>query len=164
MSKWTPYVDPDPSLPWPLPYDAVCFIARPPHEDLSLVAYLDSAGIWTIGRGRTSGVKAGDRLPDVAAADRDFLEDLKIRTGTIKRLVRPDTTPNQLSAFVSLAYNIGLQAFKDSTALRRHNAGDFRGAAEALQWFNKERIKGRLVFSQGLADRRAREAALYLKA
>lgn len=163
MSKWTKYVDPDPSLPWPISYSAVLFIAQPPHEDLSLVAYRDSRGKWTIGRGRTAGVKPGDRLPDVATADREFLEDLKVRIATIKKLVRPDTTENQLAAYLSLAYNIGMEAFETSTTLRRHNAGDLKGAAEAMQWFHKETINGRKVTNKGLVARRAREAKLYLK-
>ncbi len=59
-------------------------------------------------------------------------------------------------AFVSLSYNIGVDAFRKSTALERYRAGECHEAASALLWWNKS--KGRVL--AGLVSRRAVEASL----
>ena len=38
---------------------------------------------------------------------------------------------------MSLAYNIGLEGLKKSTALRKHNEGDYDAAARAFGLWNK---------------------------
>ena len=67
------------------------------------------------------------------------------------------TTQAQFDAMVCLAYNIGVNAFQRSTVLRRHNAGDYAGAAAAFAMWNKG--GGKVL--KGLVRRRAAEAALY---
>jgi lysozyme len=57
-------------------------------------------------------------------------------------------------ASVSLAYNIGIGGYCNSTARRRFNAGDYAGGCEAITWFNK--AGGRVV--RGLVNRRNKEA------
>ena len=64
--------------------------------------------------------------------------------------------PYQLAAATSLAYNIGVSAYCQSTADRRFDAGDFKGGCAALKFWNK--AGGRVV--QGLANRRADEYRL----
>ena len=66
---------------------------------------------------------------------------------------------NQLAACTSLAYNIGLAAFRGSTLLRKLNDGDYQGAADQFPVWNK--AGGRVV--QGLVNRRAAERDLFLK-
>lgn len=57
-------------------------------------------------------------------------------------------------AAVSLAYNIGVSGYCNSTARRRFNAGNMAGGCEAITWFNK--AGGRVV--RGLVNRRNKEA------
>jgi lysozyme len=66
--------------------------------------------------------------------------------------------PKQLSASLSLAYNIGTGAFCRSTAAKRFNAGDWTGGCDAfLMW---RFAGGREV--AGLLNRRKAERALCL--
>lgn len=133
-----------------------------PSEPL-LPAYRDVAGYWTIGYGHaeTSGMEP---IPDdgllISAnqATEILRRDLKVFAAGVRDLIKVPLTPNQFGAVVSLAYNIGLGAFKKSTCLKRLNAGNIEGAAEALTWFNKaggERLRG-------LVRRREAERALML--
>lgn len=151
----TKYVDPDPKLKWPIAYSAVCEIAK--SEGLRLVAYRCSAGVPTIARGRTQGVKMGDTCT-LEEADKWFCEDLTtFADGVRAKLTRP-ASANELGALTSLAYNIGLGGFARSTVLRKHNEGDYQAAARAFALWNK--AGGQVI--PGLTARRAREAALYL--
>jgi lysozyme len=66
---------------------------------------------------------------------------------------------NQFDALVSLAYNIGTNAFKTSTLVKYLNALDFKAAAdEFLKW---NRGGGKVM--KGLVRRRETERALFLK-
>lgn len=135
-------------------------------EGLKLTAYLCPANIPTIGYGHTRTVTRADvnaqRRITEAEADRLLAEDLL----TFERGVLSACTiaPNQhqFDAFVSLAYNIGIGAFQRSTALRRHNEGDFDAAAGAIEMWNKATVNGQRQVLRGLVRRRAAEKALYL--
>ena len=150
---------PDPNLPWPIPMPAVGLIAE--SEGLSLKAYRCPAGVWSIAYGETQGVKPGDTCTK-EQADRWLLEDLQERAGAVGAMCTIDPSPAELGAMVSLAYNIGLEAFRKSTVLRQHNAGNRQAAARAFGLWNKARVNGALVELPGLTARRARESALYL--
>lgn len=150
---------PDPKLPWPIALAGVYEIAK--SENLELVAYLCPARIPTLGWGETEGVHLGDTCTK-EQADQWLLEDLQDRTRKVQALLKVPTSPNQLAALVSLAYNIGVEALAGSSVLKRHNAGDFIGAAQAMDWWNKARVDGVLQELPGLTSRRKREAALYL--
>ncbi len=150
------------SLPWPIPMSAVAEIAE--SEGLSLVAYLCPAGVWTIGWGETDGVRPGDTCTK-EDADRWLLEDLQERVRAVRDLCKVDPSPNELGAMVSLAYNIGINGFAQSTVLRAHNARDRQAASRAFGLWNMARDPktGVLTDLPGLTARRAREAALYLQ-
>jgi len=132
-------------------------------EGLRLEAYLDPVGIVTIGYGYTNeaGFGPGVSMGDTWTAQQ--AEDM-LREGVHRfaNNIQPHFTikPNsdQFGAFVSLAYNIGWQSFIKSTALKRWNAGDVKGAAEAVTWWNK--AGGKVL--RGLTRRREAEAALIL--
>lgn len=136
------------------------------YEGLKLTAYLCPTGVPTIGWGHTRTVTRADvnaqRRITEAEAERLLQEDLM----TFERGVLSACTiaPNQhqFDAFVSLAYNIGVGAFQRSTALRRHNEGDFDSAANAIEMWNKGTINGQRQVLRGLVRRRAAEKALYL--
>ena len=150
---------PDPNLAWPIPSAAVRLIAE--REGCRLRAYLCPAGVWTIGWGRTEGVKPGMTCTQ-AEADEWLRDDLIERTALVRVMLTTHAEPNALGALVSLAYNIGNAALQKSSVLRAHNAGDFQGAARAFQLWNKARVNGQLTVLPGLTARRAAEAALYL--
>jgi GH24 family phage-related lysozyme (muramidase) len=58
---------------------------------------------------------------------------------------------------VSFAYNLGVNALGTSTLLKKHLAGDYKGAqAEFLRW---NKANGRVL--TGLTKRRQQESALY---
>jgi lysozyme len=77
-----------------------------------------------------------------------------------KCLKNPGAIPGKsYVAFVSLTYNIGVGAFCRSTARKRLNRGDIRGACNAAKWFNK--AGGRTI--KGLVNRRAAEHRLCLE-
>jgi len=64
----------------------------------------------------------------------------------------------QFDALVSLAYNIGTQAFRESTLLKRLNTHDYAGAAnEFLRW---NKAGGQVL--EGLRRRREAERAMFL--
>lgn len=127
-------------------------------EGCRLEAYLCPAGIWTIGWGATGpGIVKGLRWTQAQADDRLALDLDRFLKGVRSVLKRP-ATDAQLGAMTSLAYNIGVGAFKDSTLLRKFNAGDIAGAAaEFPKW---KRSNG--VVLKGLVDRRADERRVFL--
>lgn len=120
-------------------------------------AYQDIGGVWTIGYGFTKGVRPGDTMTKEAGYKRLREEVGHFRKGVVSSLPK-GSSPEVKAACTSLAYNIGLSAFRKSTCLKRLHTKDIQGAAEALQWFNK--VNGEFV--QGLANRRAEEAKLML--
>lgn len=76
----------------------------------------------------------------------------------LNRLVKSPLTQNQFDALSSLIYNIGITNFLTSTALRRLNAKNYLGAADAMVWFNKQ--DGKVM--PGLVTRRQKEKDLFL--
>jgi len=132
-------------------------------EGMRLKAYLDPVGIVTIGYGYTNragfgpGVKMGDVWTE-EKADVMLVQGLNLFGDKIKPHIKAPITANQFGAFVSLAYNIGWQSFIKSTALKRFNAGDTNGAAEAMMWWNK--AGGEVL--RGLTRRRQAEVDLFL--
>ena len=150
---------PDPTLPWPIPLEAVRLIAEA--EGLRLAAYRCPAGVPTIGWGETDGVTMGDTCTQ-EQADRWLCEDLADRAKIVRAMCSVAPSRNELGALVSLAYNIGTEALRGSTALRLHNAGDHQGASRAICLWDKARVGGALTVLPGLTARRAREQALYL--
>lgn len=134
-------------------------------EGCVLTAYRCPAGKWTIGYGTTSDsgigvtVSAGLRISEEQAETYLWRTLALFAEKMLPLFTTIVPTPNQFGAMLSLAYNIGLNAFEKSTCLKRFNAGDVKGAAEALQWFNK--ADGKKL--QGLVNRRAAEATYMLR-
>lgn len=132
-------------------------------EGLRLEAYLDSANIATIGFGSIrypngNKVKLGDKTTKAQAKEYK-LHDLKEFESTVNTSVKVPLTQNQYDALVSLSYNIGSGAFKNSTLLKKLNSGDYKGAAEQFLVWNK--VSSKKV--QGLVNRREAERNLFLK-
>jgi lysozyme len=127
-------------------------------ESCRLKAYRCPAGLWTIGYGHT-GAEVHDGLTITQAeADGLLRTDLaKFDTGVLR--LCPQSRDTQHAAMVSLAYNIGLGNFANSSVARLHNAGRYGYASKAFALWN--RVDGEVL--PGLTKRRAAEASLYLR-
>ena len=131
------------------------------------VVYDDGTGTLTVGYGDTRPEsirkyrKSGITEPQAAA---DLAELAQVFWDGVARFCTRPLTDNQHIAYTSLAFNIGLAGFEESTTLKRHNAGDTAGAAEAILWWNKalDPKTGQVVVWEGLKKRRQREHDLYL--
>lgn len=127
-------------------------------EGLRLEAYQCQAGKWTIGYGHTGDVKKGDRITE-HQADAILDVDLDRFERGVSTYVKVPVNENQFSALVSLAFNIGLPAFAESTLLRRLNAGlPLQAAKEFDKWVY---VAGKP--NKGLARRRAAERELFAR-
>ena len=129
-------------------------------EGVRTVAYRDIVGIPTVCFGETRGVKMGDRY--TMEECRTMLGDalVEFETGMRRCLRNPDAVPDKpYVAFLSLSYNIGTGAFCKSTVARLANAGDIRGACNAIPAWNK--AGGKVV--KGLVNRRAEEQQICLE-
>lgn len=125
-------------------------------EGCRLEAYLCAAGVATIGWGHTEGVKLGQKITQ-HQADVILESDLDMFEENVERLC-PDATPNQFSALVCFAYNVGVAALANSTLRKKFLRGDIQGAADEFTRWNK--AGGKVL--QGLVRRRAAERALFL--
>jgi lysozyme len=165
-----PALVPDRGLRWPICWTGVEFIARG-WEKCRLRAYKPlPTDPWTCGWGETQGVGA-NTVWTQAYADQRFCDSLTLYAAKVREVLQVEPNEHEFAAMVSLAYNIGpgwnpkrpkppgaKDGFRQSTVLRRHNAGDHEGAARAFGLWNKS--AGKVV--RGLTNRRAAEAALYL--
>ena len=127
-------------------------------EQLRLEAYLPTPhDVWTIGWGHTKDVRKGMTI-SIEEAQAFFEADIKWAEDAVNQSVKVGLTQNQFDALVSLVFNIGETQWLRSTCLRRLNAGNYEGAAEALTWFNKQNKK----VLRGLVRRRAEEMEIFL--
>ena len=121
-------------------------------------AYLDSAGVPTIGYGFTEGVKMGDTISEEEANKR-LLREMARTDQDYNNLVSADLNPNQQAAVKSLLYNIGGPQFEVSKARAALNAGDF-------ETFKKEAAEFRMADGKvipGLENRRRDEMDLFFR-
>ena len=131
-------------------------------EGEQLIAYDDGVGVWTIGFGTIKypngvRVKKGDTCT-LDQAKEYMRHDLIEFEHTVNSSVKVPLNQNQFDALVSLAYNIGSNAFKSSTLVKKLNTGDYQGAADQFNvWVN---AGGKRM--QGLVNRRDREKLLFL--
>jgi lysozyme len=134
------------------------------HEGLRLNAYLCPAGVWTIGWGNTfyengSKVKQGDVITR-ERADALLLMIVNKFRNEMRPLITKPLTVNQESALVSFVYNVGVNALRRSTLLKKVNVNpnDPTIRDEFMKW-----NKANGVVLHGLINRRKDEANLYFK-
>ena len=126
-------------------------------------AYADPVGIITIGYGTTAAAgvgivpKLGMQITEAQATEY-LMAALNKFAGRIAPLIKAGVNENEWAAMQSLAYNIGPTAFGRSSVLRKFNAGDKQGAADAFLLWNK--AGGKVL--KGLVRRREAERALFL--
>jgi lysozyme len=129
-------------------------------EGMRNTAYLDVANIPTICVGHTAGVKVGDTASDEVC--RELLrKDVRTAEAAIRSAVVVPITQGQFDALVSWTFNVGTEAAKGSTLVRKLNAGDCRGAAAEFSRWDKARVRGVLRPVAGLTKRRAKERAAF---
>ena len=126
------------------------------HEGCRLEAYQDSVGVWTIGYGHTSGVKQGDTCT-AEEAEGWLSHDVGTAEYCIKQNVAVELTQGEYDALCSFTFNLGCSALRNSTLLRKLNAGDYDGAAAE---FHKWNHAGGKVLA-GLTARRQAEAEMF---
>jgi len=119
-------------------------------EGLRLKPYLDTQGVPTIAMGNTfyedgSKVKMSD--PPLSKIEAEYLAKIVAdRFATkVNSLVKSNINQNQFNALVSLAYNIGLNGFENSTVLRKVNANpnDPKIQDAFMMWTKNKELIGR---------------------
>lgn len=130
-------------------------------EGLELKAYDDGVGVCTIGYGTTiyphgKAVQYGDTCT-IEQAKNYMQYDLRRFEQAVTAAVNVPLNQNQFDALLSLSYNIGIGAFKNSTLLKLLNASDYHAASDQFDVWIK--AGGKTV--QGLVNRRAVEKLLF---
>ena len=134
-------------------------------EGCELDPYYDQAGYLTVGVGHLLDGEDDPWNRTITQAESDMLleGDLMETEECMEECVAVPVNQNQYNAMCSLTFNIGVGAFGDSTLLRLLNEGDYMGAADQFLVWNKITVDGEKVVSEGLANRREKERALFLE-
>jgi len=111
--------------------------------------YRDEGGIWSDCYGNTVNVDPNKVRPLEECKALLTGEANRLGNEIYKKLERP-VSATTLAAFISFAYNIGINAFNSSTLLKLWNEGDY--LASCQQMFRWVYIKGK--YSPGLYKRR----------
>lgn len=145
------------------------------HEGVRQSPYRCPARLWTVGVGHVivpshARVPFADRLTlelpaewdrqlSMEEVDEILKQDLSRFEAGVLRLCPNGLTQHRFDALVSFSFNVGLGNLQNSTLRRKHNRGDYEGAAaEFLKWC---KAGGKVL--KGLLNRRQDERALYIK-
>ena len=127
-------------------------------EGLQLEAYMDAAGVPTIGYGHTRGVEMGDKISpwwakELLVCDIEEVEEQVKALGVAR-------TEAQLDALVSFAFNLGIERLKNSTLLmvikEQRNMREIK-----REWMRWVYAGGQIL--KGLERRRAWEAKRFFE-
>ena len=122
--------------------------------------YKDVAGLWTIGVGHLMSPAEVATMKELSDAEVEALlrSDLRWFEAAVNNLgVR--LYQHEYDALVSLAFNIGVNAFARSTVARKLRDGMYGEVPEAMKMWNK--AGGKVV--KGLVNRREAEAKVFSK-
>jgi lysozyme len=133
-------------------------------EDFSSTIYPCLAGKPTIGYGHVVNdaekVKYKNGISAKEANDL-LIEDLQDAVNCLKKLIKVNLNSNQISALISLVFNVGCGDFARSRALKNINENNLEKAK--IELFDKKlgfvRIGNKIT--QGLVNRRALELELW---
>jgi len=129
-------------------------------EGCVLTAYPDpgtGGAPWTIGYGDTGNVVEGQTITQ-EEADARLARRMPYYEHSVESMVKVPLTQGQFDALVDFAYNLGSDALRSSTLMKKLNAGDYAGAAAE---FGKWVLGGNGHVLPGLVTRRAKERALF---
>lgn len=144
---------------------ALAVAAIMPFEGFYDHVYRDPVGIPTYCFGETENVewaRTQKFSKEKCAALLDRKIRLKYAEGAEACLKVPLADPTK-AAFYSFTYNVGISAFCGSSVARKANAGDIRGACDALLAWDKATYLGRKITLPGLTKRRQAERAMCLE-
>lgn len=138
---------------------AACVSLVAGFEGLRTVAYRDPVGIPTVCYGETLGVRMGDAFTPTQC--KEMLE-ARLVSGFYAGAVAcvPNLAMQQgerIAAHVSLAYNIGVGAYCQSSVARLANAGHWAESCDAFLKFRFATAGGVKIPLPGLLKRRERE-------
>lgn len=124
------------------------------HEGYRGDAYVPVKGdVPTIGFGSTDGVRMGDRTTPERSLVRLLDEIEGVYAAGVRRCVTVPLYQHEYEAYVSLAYNIGVNAFCRSTLVKLLNQERYVEACEQIKRWN--RAGGKVL--RGLTIRREAE-------
>lgn len=127
-------------------------------EKLELKAYLPTPNdVWTIGWGHTRGVKQGMVITK-EQAQAFFDKDIAWVEAAIDKHIKVPLSQNQHDVIGSWTFNVGEGAMSRSTLVKKLNAKDYKGAADQLLLWDKQ--KGKVL--KGLTRRRKEERDYFL--
>ena len=135
-------------------------------EGCRLTAYVDIAGVVTIGYGTIvypdgTPVKLGDTLSQ-SEANSCLLYQMNLKAKQITPMVIPKLNQNQQNALIDFAYNVGTGAFQGSTLRRLINANPADpNITSSFEVWDKAHVNGQLIPVEGLLERRQKEAQLF---
>jgi lysozyme len=127
------------------------------YEDFRPKPYDDGTGTVTIGYGHTRSPVMPASVTEEEAAEL-LKDDLRHFEEIVRKEVRTPLNHNQFSALVSLVYNIGEGAFRNSTLLQKLNNGNYQAASNEFEKW----VKGGGRELKGLVRRRAAERQLFM--
>lgn len=136
-------------------------------EGFKDTAYLDSAGIWTLGYGfikwKKKPVTKGMTCTREEADD-VLKEEVQSKAADLATLVTITLKQNQIDALLCFCYNVGSYAFATSTLRRVINDGKLVMEDHFTRW-NKatDPVTKQKVVVNGLTKRRKREYDLFMK-
>lgn len=127
-------------------------------EGFSATKYPDGKG-YSIGYGHQ--ILPGEKFPEPLSKELGEIlldSDAAKAEKTVNSLVKVPLKQNQFDALVSFVYNVGVNAFKNSSMLRYINSGRFDLAADEFnRWVY---YQGNV--NKGLVARREKEKKLFL--
>ena len=129
-------------------------------ERCVLKAYRCKAGKLTIGWGHTGADVTEGLTWSLEQAETALRRDLERFEKAVGEAIKRPLSQGQFDALVSLSFNIGTEAFRTSTLVKRFNAGDTKAAgAEFIRW---NKVRGRV--DNDLLWRRALELWTFARA
>jgi lysozyme len=135
-------------------------------EARRLVAYQDSAGVWTIGVGHTGhDIIRGLRIT-AAQSDEYLHQDVAHAVNALYAVCHPDRieelTEHQYAAILSFVFNLGANASWNIWKLI--NTGQFDAVPAEMMRFTRAHVGGRVQVLRGLQARRTAEVTMWHQA
>lgn len=127
-------------------------------EGLRLKPYYCDAGKLTVGYGHVILKTENYTQITKAEAIELLLKDLEKFNTAMNNCLKVELNDNQKSAILSLIFNIGITAFKNSTLLGIINIGAKQEQIK-IEWMRWVHVKKK--FNQGLYNRRLKEWSIY---
>ena len=125
-------------------------------EGCELTAYQDSVGVWTVGYGHTKTAQKDMVITQEQAEDM-LASDVHDHAVGVYKALKVNVEQHQFDAIVSLAFNVGVNAVRNSTLIKMINRGDDKLAAAQFDRWNK--AGGKVL--AGLTRRRSAERNMF---